>query len=144
MTPPLVKYKTEAEYEIHYLREYCKNPVLTFDNIPVYFGKHKFKHSFCESSKRDGCKDQFSSIRAERIDWIKATLQDPQAILYQGWDKKRKSYDNSRRVAVVYGDYVVVIEIKDVGKSRKAEFVTAYVADNSISKIISSPRWISK
>jgi hypothetical protein len=31
--------------------------------------------------------------RAERMDWIKATLQDPNAELYVGCDREKKRYD---------------------------------------------------
>jgi hypothetical protein len=43
---------------------------------------------------------------------------------------------------VVYEDFVVVIELS-LGKQGelKANFVTCYVADKSISKINNSPEW---
>jgi len=53
--------------------------------------------------------DAFSSQRAERIDWIKAALQDSNAELHVGREGKKKRYDRSHRVALVVGDYVVVI-----------------------------------
>lgn len=81
-------------------------------------------------------------MRAQRIDWIKATLEHPTAALFEGWDKTSRQYDATRRVAVVYEDFVVVVamRLKQDG-SLKANFVTCYQADNSIGKIRSSPVW---
>ncbi len=86
-------------------------------------------------------KDTFSTQRAERINWIKAALQDPNAELYVGWNGKKKRYDQSHRVALVIGDYIVVIRLS--GK-QNAQFVTAYVADSpsTIAKIKRSPKWV--
>ena len=85
-------------------------------------------------------KDQFSVLRAERIDWIGEALQDPTAELYAGWDRKRKKHDYRRRVTIVVGNYVVVIRLTGVSS---AVFVTAYVADSrsTIERIRKSPRW---
>lgn len=144
--PPLVHHASEDDYRKHFERVYCRRPVETFDGIKVRFRKGQFSHCFFESSRRDGNKDAFSPQRAERIDWIKATLQDPDAELYVGWDKARKRYDRSRRVALVQGNYVVVIRI--TGKA-KADFVTAFVGDTprprggktSVEQIRGGPRW---
>ena len=138
--PPMVQYRTVNEYRAHYERVYCRGPITTFDNIQVRFRKNCFDHCFFESTQRDQTKDQFSTVRAKRIDWIKAALQDRNAELYVGWDKKRKRYDNSHRVTVVARDYVVVIRLTGRGKAR---FVTAYVADSAstINRIRSSPKW---
>ena len=76
------------------------------------------------------------------MDWIKATLQHPNAKIYEGWNKDTKTYDETRRVSVVYDDFVVVIELslkKD--NTLKGNFVTCYVADKSIGKIQQSPLW---
>lgn len=87
-------------------------------------------------------KDRFSRERAERIDWITATLTHPDADIYQGWDKKKKCVDSNRRVAVVYEEFVVVISVKKaISGNMTADFVTAYLADNSIGKIRAMPRW---
>jgi len=142
--PPLVHYATPAEYKVHYENHYCREKIFTFDNIRVYFRPVKFGHAFYESSAMNGKKDAFSQNRAERIGWIRATLEHPQAELYQGWNKDCKVYDNSRRVSVVYDDFIVVIwmnKIDQNGKLSTADFVTAYVADNSIEKIRKSPKW---
>ncbi len=138
--PPLRQLATSAEYRQHFENIYCRQPITTFDGIEVRFRKSKFNHCFFESTNRDGIKDKFSPQRAERIDWIKATLIDRNADLYQGWDKLKKQHDNGRRVAVVMGNYVVVIAITG---PKKADFTTAYLADSarSISLIRQSPKW---
>ncbi|MBP7279298.1 MAG: hypothetical protein KBA11_07790 [Sedimentibacter sp.] len=140
--PPLLDYTTIAEYKTHFENYFCKKPIITFDGIPIYFNINIFSHSFYESSLKDSNKDVFSSIRAQRMNWIKETLENSNADLYQGWDKKLKRYIPSRRVAVVYIDYVVVVEIilKKDGK-LKGKFITAYKAENSIQKIRNSPKW---
>ena len=140
--PPLIHYATVAEYRSHYERVYCRGNIQTFDGIRVYFSAGKFGHMFYESTARDGRKDVFSPVRAQRIDWIKATLEHPTAALFDGWDKTSRQSDPTRRVAIVYEDFVVVVamRLKQDG-SLKANFVTCYQADNSIGKIRSSPVW---
>jgi len=107
--PPLVNYATVAEYRSHYERVYCRGNIQTFDGIRVFFSANKFGHMFYESTARDGRKDAFSSVRAQRIDWIKSTLEQPNADLFKGWDKAFRRYDSVRRVAVVYEYFVVVV-----------------------------------
>ena len=124
--PPLLQLAGEAAYRARYEAVYCVGPVMTFDGIAVRFRKRTFDHCFFESSRRDGVKDRFSLKRAERIDWIKAALEDPHSERYAGWDNKRKRYDARRRVTLVMGNYVVVIALKG---GRRADFITAYVAD---------------
>lgn len=138
--PPLVQYETEQEYRSHFERVYCCGPLQCFDGIAVRFRKNDFDHCFFESSNRDGVKDQFSTLRAERIDWIKAALQDGQADLFVGWDRTKRRYDHGRRVTLVMGNYVVVIRL--TGK-LKARFVTAFVADSqrTLDRIKRSPKW---
>jgi hypothetical protein len=140
--PPLVVYQTEKEYKGHYYKVYCKKPIVTFDSIPIIFRKNRFDHAFYESTKRDKRKDKFSKIRAERIDWIKATLQNPNAQLYCGWDNSKKKHDTHSRVNIVYGNFVVIIRIKKEALGNfRGEFVTAFLADDSIRKIKNNPRW---
>lgn len=140
--PPLVHYETEEEYRRHYENIYCRGVVQTFDGIRVYFSPGKFGHAFFESRARNGVKDTFSPVRAQRIDWIKATLEHPGADLFQGWDKGSRQYDNTRRVAVIYEDFVVVIAMSlKRDNSLKANFITCYQAENSIGKIRTSPLW---
>ncbi len=144
--PSFVHYDNQEEYREHFERIYCRGRAQTFDGILVRFRKSKFDHCFFESTKRDGTKNQFSVKRAERIDWIKTALQDPDSERYIGWDKYKKRYDKSRRVAIVMGNYVVVIQMKG---AKKAEFITAYIADttpakggeSTIDKIRKSPEW---
>ena len=140
--PPLLHYETPTEYRLHYERVYCRGNIQTFDGIRVYFGTGRFSHAFYESTARDGNKNAFSQVRAERIDWIKATLEHPEAALFEGRDKVLHQYDAKRRVAVVYENFVVVIAMRlKLDGSLKANFVTCYQADNSINKIRSSPQW---
>ena len=140
--PRLLEYETEAEYKDHFKRSYCRGAITTFDGIAVYFRPDKFDHAFYESSARDGNKDQFSFVRAQRLDWIKATLEHPEADLYMGWDKRGKNYNPHRRVSVIYEDFVVIIEIRQTKAGKlKGNFVTCYKADNSIGKIRNAPEW---
>jgi hypothetical protein len=124
--PPLIHYASEAEYRSHFERVYCCGVVTTFDGIAVRFRKQDFDHCFFESSRRDGKKDAFSPLRAQRIDWIKAALEDPGSEMYVGWDNAKKRFSKNRRVVIVMGDYVVAILITGSGKGI---FITAYVAD---------------
>jgi hypothetical protein len=141
--PLLVKYTTEADYREHFRKKYCKGPIVTFDGIPVIFSPKDFDHAFYESSsKKQPDKKIFAAVRAERMDWIERALLDKNAELHPGWDKKKKNYDYTRRVALANGDHVVVIQIL---KSGNARFKTAYPADNirTLIKIKSSPQWKS-
>jgi hypothetical protein len=140
--PLLLVYEDEEQYHDHFKREYCGKSIITFDGIRVYFSLSKFSHAFYESSNRDGKKDVFSLVRAQRMDWIKATLTSSQAKKYQGWEKKSRMYDPTSRVSVEYEEFVVVIQIRlKNNRELKADFVTCYQADNSISKIRCSPIW---
>lgn len=135
--PALVHYGTEQEYRVHFERVYCRGTIRTFDGIEVRFRKGMFDHCFFESVQRKD--DTFSPRRAERIDWIKAALLDANAELRLGWDNKKKRAANDRRVAIVVGDYVVIIRIYKPGK---ADFVTAFVAgQRTIRQIRSHPIW---
>src|SRR6266849_4999336 len=105
--PPLRVFNAAGDCRAHFEAVYCQGPILTFDGIEVRFRNSDFDHCFFESSNRDGNKDTFSQPRSQRIDWIRAALEDDQADLYQGWDKNRKRYDPNRRVCVVEQNYVV-------------------------------------
>ncbi len=84
--------------------------------------------------------------RAERIDWIKAALQDPDSEREVGWNKQKKRYEKSRRVTIVMQNYVVVIQLTG---HKKANFVTAYLADtpgsksrpSTVDQIRTGPKW---
>jgi hypothetical protein len=135
---PLKAFADEMECFEHFRKVYCIGPIPTFDNIMVRFDKRDFLHLFFES--RGGKKNVFSSRRAERVDWIKAALEDPAAELFQGYDKTTKSYGPDRRVCVVSGDYVVIIALTD---KDKAHIITAFVIDNpeALKQIKGSPKW---
>ena len=141
--PPLLIYETVREYKQHYERHYQRGTIVTADGIRVYFKPQKFGHAFYQNSqRRKGPKDEFSEERAQRMDWIKATLEHPEAELYMGWNKDQKCYDETRRVSVVFAEFVVVIELGlNKRNELKGNFVTCYVADKSISRIKSSPIW---
>lgn len=141
--PALLTYSTVADYKKHYERVYQRGNICTADGIRVYFRPQKFGHAFYMNSQgKVGAKDTFSQERAERMDWIKATLESPEASLFMGWNKDDKCYEEDRRVSVVFDDFVVVIEMSLTSKGElKANFITCYVADNSIGKIQSTPAW---
>lgn len=141
--PPLLQLESISEYKKHYEMHYQRAEIVTFDGIRVFFSESKFGHAFYEnSSGKKGAKNQFSRQRAERMDWIKSTLCSQEAEIYKGWNKDLKKYENTRRVSVVYADFVVVIEISLNQKGElKGNFVTCYVADKSIEKIKLSPKW---
>lgn len=140
--PDLVNYETEQNYREHFERVYCRGALTCFDGVSVRFYKGDFDHCFFESSQRNGVKDTFSILRSERIDWIKAALQDGQADLFIGYDNKRRRLAHDRRVALVMGNYVVIIRFTGTAQAR---FVTAYVADShrTLQKIRSGTRWPS-
>lgn len=141
--PPLLSYPTELEYKTHYQKHYLRGTIITFDGIRVFFKPQKFGHAFYENSNgRSGAKDVFSLKRAQRMDWIKLTLEHPEAEIYAGWNKDEKCVEENRRVSVVFDDFVVVIELSLNKKGElKGNFVTCYVADRSIVKIKKSPLW---
>ena len=141
--PALLTLATEADYRRHFVSAYCRGVITTHDGIRVYFKNDDFDHAFFESTLRNGVKDTtLSATRAERMDWIAATLSDPAADRFQGWDKKKGCYDSTRCVSVVYGDFVVVMALsKKADGALKAKFITCYLADNSIGKIRRSPVW---
>ena len=141
--PALLTLASPKEYRQHYQRNYCRGNIVTNDGIRVYFKPQKFDHAFYENSRgRSGAKDAFSPERAQRMDWIKATLEHPEAELFVGWNKDKKCHDDTRRVSVVYQNFVVIIELS-LNKQGvlKGNFVTCYVADNSMTKIRKAPAW---
>jgi len=143
LQPSLICYSSESEYYNHFCRMYCDSnkPIYTFDNIRVDFYPGQFNHTFYESIDRvKGDKSIFSNKRAERIDWIKWALENQNAILYQGWNRKKRNYNPRRRVCVTDTNYIVVIQLKS---NQRAFFITAYLADdpNSIQSISNSPKW---
>lgn len=137
----LLKLKNKEEYKKHFIDEYCKNPIITFDKISVKFYEDQFEHAFFESdNKKKRDKSIFSTERAERMDWIKEVLQSPKAELFIGWDRDKKRYNKNRRVSIINEDnYVVIINtIRD----KQAKFITAYPASKTnAAKIRSAPKW---
>lgn len=141
--PPLLCFETVTEYRCHYERHYQRGNIVTFDGIQVYFKPQKFGHAFYENSqRRKGPKDRFSFKRAQRMDWIKSTLEHPEAELYMGWNKEEKCYAEDRRVSVIYEDFAVIIELGlNIQGALRGNFITCYVADQSIERIKQSPQW---
>ena len=139
-------YKKIKAYEIPELElraiwknEYCLKPLVTFDKIKVSFYEDMFDHAFYESEDRiTKDKSILSYNRLEKIYWIKETLLDTDAILKQGWDNTTKTYFKNRRLAIVKGNYVVIIRFISL---LKAKFVTAYEKDD-IENILNSPDFI--
>lgn len=109
---------------------YC---ILRCDETKAHLG-------FFDSSQRNRIKDTFSRLRAERLEWIAVALQDAAADRFQGWDRDTKTYDKTRRVTLVCGNYVVVIALTGATSAR---FLTAYVADtpSTLAKLKTSPKW---
>jgi hypothetical protein len=138
--PPLVQYQSEDDYYQHFCREYCNTGIKTFDRIVVDFYPRQFSHAFRESANRkEEDKSIFSTWRAQRIDWIKWALLNPNAELYQGWDNAKKMSNPRRRVCIVVNNYVVVIQIKG---DKKAFFITAFQANSrTLGMIRSNPIW---
>ena len=136
--PSLLQGKRPDEYRTFFESTYCRRPVQTFDGIEVRFRRRDFNHCFFESVKTKD--DTFSFIRAERLLWIKAALQDPDSDRFVGWNAKKKRHDENRKVTLVKGNFVVIIVLTG---NQKADFVTAFVADSekTLRKIRSGPRW---
>jgi hypothetical protein len=136
---------TEEQLREIWYDTYCKAGIVisTFDAMSVSFYEDDFDHCFYESSNRRARDKSILSLnRLEKIYWIKDAIEDPDAVLKSGWLRDQKKYDNSRRVALVKDNYVVIIRIID---NERARFVTAYelTDDNGIDKINGSPDWES-
>lgn len=122
---------------------YCDSddPIHTFDGVLVKFNVYMFDHAFYESENWEAKDKSILSLnRCSKMLWIKDVLQDETAILKAGWNNKSKSYDDGRRVALVKGNYVVIIRFVD---KRIAVFVTAFEFLNgySLNKFLRSPDW---
>lgn len=135
----------EAAYREHFVRRYTKMPVMfthQTGKAPIYFKSNQFDHAFYESTRRDGAKDQFSLTRARRMDDIALALGNPALERRAGWDSKNKRHDHIRCVTVAVGDFVVIIRLGLTSQGHlRGNFVTCYVADNSIGKIRRAPTW---
>ena len=136
---------SEAEYRAHFVANFTRAP-LTFQTsqgqAPIYFAAHQFDHAFFESTYRDGAKDAFSPARAKRMDDIGVVLADRNVPRHAGWDARLRSHSHTRCVSIALDEFVVVVRL---GLTRtgylKGNFVTCYVADNSIGKILAAPEW---
>ncbi|MFA4980074.1 MAG: hypothetical protein WC589_21345 [Sphingobacterium sp.] len=130
---------SEAQLREIWKTEYCLKPICTLDKVEVRFYEDMFDHAFFESANREE-KDKsiLSYNRLEKIYWIKEALTDPDAIHKQGWDNTNKCYFADRRIAIVKGNYVVIIRFT---KKLKAKFVTAYEKED-ISNILASPDFV--
>lgn len=123
-------------------KSYCDGQVITiYGGIIVRFYEDTFEHAFYESERGRGIKKTiFATLRAERIHWIKDALLDENAVHKQGWDSKRGKLNPKRRVTIVQGNYIVVID--HIGIAT-AKFITAYLVDNptKLTKILEAPNW---
>lgn len=138
-----LKVLTEAEYRSIWEAEYCKcpTPIMTCDGIQVRFYTDQFDHAFYESDNWQAKDKSILSLnRCEKMLWIKETLQDPEAVIKQAWDKKTKKYRTDRRTAVVIRkNYLVVIQMTKPGL---AKFITAFEIDNDgLALVVSGPNW---
>ena len=126
----------EQEMRKIWKEKYCLSEIETFDSVKVKFYENMFDHCFFESKdriKKD--KSILSLNRLEKMLWIKDTLQDNTALLKKGWDNKEKNYFTDRRVAIVKGNYVVIIRFTGL---LKAQLVSAY-EKNDIENILQGP-----
>lgn len=116
--------------------EYCLQSIETFDGVKVYFYEDMFDHCFFESKNRKKKDKSILSLnRLEKIYWIKEALKDPKAILKKGWNNEEKEYYTDRRVAIVNGNFIVIIRFTGY---LKAKFVTAY-EKNDINNVLQGP-----
>ena len=137
--PPFLELDSEEKYREHFHNEYCAGPIPTFDGIMVRFRRRDFDHAFFESSSPNSKDDTFSDDRAKRMDWVKLALSDPSADIRVGYNNRLRQDDFARRVAIVKGNFVVIIRIV---KDKQAEFVTCYVATTwTMQKIKKSRKW---
>lgn len=138
----LKSYKyTEEQLRAIWAKEYCDKPIITFDGIEVKFFSNMFDHCFYESfNRKQKDKSILSLNRLEKIYWIKDTLEDSTSIRKQGWDRTKKTYNDSKRVNLVKGNYIVVIVLY---RFKKARFITAYEINDeeNLQKIKDSPDW---
>ena len=141
MPPALLTLADEAAYQQHFVQKYCTGPLLTHDGIPVYFKRHAFYHAFFDTVVHKD--DTFSPLRAERMDWIEATLIDAQTNRLQGYVARTKQHDPARRVELRYQNFIVVL-IMGLAKdgTLKGEFLTCYpVNNNRLPKVRGAPVW---
>jgi len=138
--PPLRSLPNEAAYRAYFQAQYCNATTVTFDGITVRFFPGMFDHAFYRDSSRTAKdKANFDLRRAERMDWIRAVLEDSNLELY------RRVMPNSkvRRIALEpTTPYAVIIQIDSHNASR-ARFITAFVVDSpsALNKMRANPEW---
>lgn len=144
----LPEHFSEAQYRAYYERNFVKHPrywhISEEVKIPIYFHRDTFDHAFFESTKRDGNKDLFSPLRAQRMSLIQEALTEWSNERYVGWDNKRKSIDITRCVCVRSNDNFIVVLRLGITQNGdiKGKFITCYVPDDSAwQKITSKDRW---
>lgn len=138
--PALLQGHDEATYRTLYESIYCSKPLTTYDGIKVYFKKQTFDHAFFEGSHTTS--PFLSQKRTERILYIDYALTNASAIRRMGWVKTKQKYDIARMVAITVDDFIVILGMYLNSKSDLcANFITCYVADNSIGKINTAPLW---
>ncbi|MGV0005172.1 MAG: hypothetical protein ACNYPG_00820 [Candidatus Porifericomitaceae bacterium WSBS_2022_MAG_OTU9] len=142
LIPELVYYQSEQEYRNHYRHTLVNNVISTHDGIRVYFSMDSFNHAFYKSKYGGESRNVFQESRAVRIDWIRPSLEDGEAMLFQGWDNKAETYNPTRIVSLAYGNFVVVTQCRLKGQNLVAKFITCYDADDyPVIKIKKSPKW---
>ena len=140
LKPHLIDEETrEIEMRKIWKDEYCLSEIETFDGVKIKFYEDEFDHCFFESyNRKEKDKSILSLNRLEKMLWIKETLRDGTAILKKGWDSKAKEYFKDRRVAIVKGNYILIIRFTGLLKAR---LVSAY-EKNDIENILESPDFI--
>lgn len=135
--PNDVCYSTVQEYQEHYKRVYCRQKIYTADGIRVYFDPWRFDHAFYEGKKKGII---FSWERARKIDWIKFTLEHKDADLRFGYYPEKKQTELNRRVAVIFENYQVVLELYLKNDVLTAKFKTAFPIRGK-GGYVNSPKW---
>ena len=140
LLPPLLYRPDAAAYRMHFIRHYCMTPVVTFDSISVEFFPEVFEHAFYrDSNPTANDKAVFDLARAQRLNWIRAVLEEPTCNLY----RRTMPGHRTRRIALEpTTPYAVIIQI-DTRSLTRARFITAYIVDSTraLQGMISNPRW---
>lgn len=138
--PQLLYLPDEPAYRMHYIRHYVNGGgVRTFDGILVRFFPTAFKDAFYrDSAPKAGDKALFDWTRAERMDWIRWLLTDPQAKVH----RRRIKGKGLRRIALDPTTRYAVITQVDGQNPQLARFITAYVATpRTVRRMCSNPAW---
>lgn len=142
--PKLLSYSTPNEYLEHYKKNYMREKIVSHDGIRVYFSEPKFWHT-CETRDKNGKKCMFSHERASYLDWIKYTIESPNAELYKGYYPDKKKVEENRRVSIIADKYKVVLQLSlSKNEELKGNFITAFPIKGNIDKAKQSPKWNRK